>query len=629
MAVRGICSFARLTTILLVARLALGWGAAAPTAIGAITAISPLADGGASVSGWACQPGSAGTARVQLYVVAPYPAGQLVATTAADEDTSAAPCGVGGSRHNFNFILSAQTLFRYGSLRVFASVGAPEAEVLLGAPSEARLPDYTPLTGPPRNCEITDIPSLKRCIAQRGEFDQLSLRKDLMCTSADECCGPNKGPLIQLDDSSRRVFDGNGHVVHHAPGALVCNLVQISRGEDIVIKNLTIDEGEHVAPCELAMKDCPHTILVTNSRNVRIDNTHIYYGKGYVVYVWTTDGLVFVRSTLSESGMIGLYVGHFKYGASKNVVIAESVFAGTRTNAIALQGADSDNPQSPVLVIGNVVNRNHWHGLWPVPNVPGGVTTGGQVLAGDGSNMRIADNIIGDGNCENCVPRGQYVNAIEFADVVPAPGGVRGLTIDDNYLYNGTKAAIRYDPGSRASDVNITNNRLHGFTELDSATIPVTRSRVLKPEAGAAPTQAGAATYEALRLAASGRHYMARTPAAHPGSRIEGVFALSPAPRLGASRSPLFQCMRTGVPDSDFVATDASCSGAGEVRSVLGYPYEAGHPSAQPFYVCRTAGASGDEFLSWDPNCEGQTVVERLGYAIARASPTAIPAASP
>jgi hypothetical protein len=166
----GESSFARLTTILFVAGLALGRvAAAAPTAIGAITSISPLADGGASVSGWACQPGSTSTARVLLYVVAPYPAGQLVATTAADQDTSAAACGVGVSRHGFNFILSAQTLFRYGSPRLFASAGAADgsAQILLAAPSAAALPEYTPLTGSPRTCNITDIASLKQCVGQR------------------------------------------------------------------------------------------------------------------------------------------------------------------------------------------------------------------------------------------------------------------------------------------------------------------------------------------------------------------------------------------------------------------------------------------------------------------------------
>jgi hypothetical protein len=46
------------------------------------------------------------------------------------------------------------------------------------------------------------------------------MRNDLTCDSAEKCCGPNKGPLIQLDNVSRRVFDGNGYTIHHGEGAL-------------------------------------------------------------------------------------------------------------------------------------------------------------------------------------------------------------------------------------------------------------------------------------------------------------------------------------------------------------------------------------------------------------------------
>jgi hypothetical protein len=497
--------------------------------------------------------------------------------------------------------------------------------VLLGAPSGAALPGYTPLAGAPRSCDITDIASLKRCVAERDKYDQLSLQRDVSCTSASDCCGAGNAPLIQLDNVSRRVFDGNGHTIRRGAGTLACNAIRVGKSDDVVIRNLTIDEGERAPPCELAMKGCPETILVTNSKQVRIDNTHIYFGKGYVVNAWGTDGFAFVRSSLSESGIIGLYVGHFKFAPSKNVVIAESVMARSRANGIALQGAYSDDPRAPVLVIGNFLNRNHWHGLWPVPNVVGGITTGGEMLVADGSNVRVAGNIIGDAACENCVPRGQSVTGIEFADVGPAPAGVHGLEIDDNYFYNGFNSAIVQNGGSIATDLVIDDNRVDGYDQLDRVLAPGARGRALPPENNPGLAQAGAVTYEAARLGASGRHRTARLPAAYPGAQVEAVFALSPSPRPGASPWPLLDCRRAGAAPDDFVSTDPNCAGAGKVLSILGYSFEPGHPSARPFYACRSGKPADDEFLSWDAKCEGQTAVGQPGYAIEKSAPSAKP----
>jgi hypothetical protein len=260
-------------------------------------------------------------------------------------------------------------------------------------------------------------------------------------------------------------------------------------------------------------------------------------------------------------------------------------------------------------------------------NVQGGITTGGEMLVADGSNIRIAGNIIGDAACENCVPRGQSVSAIEFADGAPPPAGVRGLTIEDNYFYNGFNTAIYHNAGSTASDLVINDNRFDGYTQLDSVTTPGVRRRVLVPERTPGLAQAGAATYEVLRLSASGQHHSARLQAAYPGARIEAVFALSPAPRPGASPWPLLQCRRASAPSLDFVSVDPNCAGVGKVESILGYSYEMGYPSARPFYACRSSRMADDEFLSWDAKCEGQTVVAQLGYAVAKSAPTPIPTA--
>ena len=35
------------------------------------------------------------------------------------------------------------------------------------------------------------------------------------------------------------------------------------------------------------------------------------------------------------------------------------------------------------------LSGQHWHGLWPVANVPGGITPGGQLLLGQGTRMTV------------------------------------------------------------------------------------------------------------------------------------------------------------------------------------------------------------------------------------------------
>ena len=589
---------------------------AAATATGRITAIAAQPDGGASVSGWACQPGNPASVQVELFVGDRYPVGQLVSATAADADSAAPACG---TRHGFAFRLPAATMFRYGALPIFAyAVPADRSgNVLLEAPAGAALPAYTPLTGPPRICDITDIPTLKRCVAQLAQYDQFSLRQDLACTSASDCCGSGNGPLIPFDKVDRYVLEGNGHIIHHGPGALVCATIGITLASNILVKNLAIDEDQSIPPCELAVKSCPNTISVDRAKNTRLDDVHIYFGKGDVIQVWGSDGFVLIRSSLSDSGIIGVYVGHYKFAPSKNVVIADCVIARSRTSSIALQGAYASDPADPVLLIGNVINQNHWHGLWPNPTVPNGISTGGQVLLADGSNIRMTGNIVADGACQNCNPPNP-AGAIEISDQAAPPGGVRGLTIDHNFLYNAGGWAIGQNRGMLLSDVTITDNRIEGYPRMDVMASPARRERNILHQDGGARDLHGAATYEVLRVVAAGQHHAERLVGEYPGARLEAVFALSPAPRPDAAWTALFRCT-DGV---DFISRSRGCEGAGQLNALAGYSYELGYPAAKPFYSCQSSGPGADRFPSWDANCEGQKVIGELGFAVPKTSPT-------
>ena len=133
------------------------------------------------------------------------------------------------------------------------------------------------------------------------------------------------------------------------------------------MKSLILDEDDKVPPCEFSEHTCLSAVDIASSKNILLDGVRIYAGKGYVVKVWATDGFTFTHSAISDAGIIGLYVGHYKYGPSRNVVVTDSVFARSRTNAAVLQGAYSSDPAHPVLVANNVFVDNHWHGLWPIP----------------------------------------------------------------------------------------------------------------------------------------------------------------------------------------------------------------------------------------------------------------------
>jgi hypothetical protein len=329
-----------------------------------------------------------------------------------------------------------------------------------------------------------------------------------------------------------------------------------------------------------------------------MDKVQIYYGKGYVVRVWKTDGFVFNNSLISDAGIIGIYVGHYKFGPSSNVVIDNSIIAHSRTNGIALQGV------SDALISHSVLSGNHWHGLWGVPNVPNGITTGGQLYVGDGRNIRVIDNIIANGACGNCKPAGQVVGPVEVGDIAPPPAGVFGLEIEGNLLLDGVRHAIRHNPGTAILDEQVTNNRAVGFSVLDSESPPAFRSQ------NDLEQQVIPSRFKQLNFSpAAGSWYSG----AEPNDRFR--FHFSPAPRLGAQSSlPIFRCRRAS--DTLLLSTDPTCGGNGEVDAVIGFSYEPAYPNSTRIFECNEKAPRSRFFLSTDQGCQGETVKGALGYAI-------------
>jgi hypothetical protein len=386
-------------------------------------------------------------------------------------------------------------------------------------------------------CTISDGATFGNCFGNAAKFDDFVFMKDVVCSTEASCCPKGRAPIVFQGLQDKRIV-GNGHSLRRQAGQHKCPAVILRQVKNLSISDLTFDEDRQSPPCELAEHTCPSTIDIANSQSVQLEGVSVFDGKGYVVKVWSTDGFSFDRGVIVRAGIIGLYVGHFKFGPSHDIQITNSLFVRNRTNAIALQGAYSDNPQHPVLVSDNVFVENHWHGLWPIP---GGVTTGGQIFIGDGSNVRVSGNIVSGRPCENCF-RSTHVNGIEIGETVPspAPSGVAGITIDNNTIIGTDEHgfAVQQNPESLVSGVVISQNTVIGYDALDRV-----HARALREGNSVRP--------------ATPRNLSHTGPdvSLHPGGHI----------------SALFLCSRKDGSGAPFQSAQRDCAGAGHVVAVLGF----------------------------------------------------------
>jgi hypothetical protein len=449
-------------------------------------------------------------------------------------------------------------------------------------------------------CVVSDSASLRACAVSADHYDTLSFAADV--TSPYDPASCQNGGAFVFRNLEGKLLDGHGHTWRRrAP--LSCAAILIAKSRGIEIRNLSIVENADIPPCELAQKQCPSTIDVDSSARITLAGVRLYDGKGYVIKVWHTDQFTFTNGVISNAGEIGLYVGHWRYGESHKIAVTNSVIAHSRTGGVAIQGADG------VTISGNIFNENHWHGLWPVPGVKGGITSGGQLLLADATNARVTGNLFANGACGNCVPTGQTVSTIELGEG-PAEPGVRSISIENNMALNVAGTAFYQNVGGRVEDVRILGNRLRGRVVLDTIKANATRSDN-SIDVGSAP-RLGHSSSAAYRIAGNHDRIAA---SAIPGRTVETVFGLSPAPLPDGPTAPVMHCT-TGT--ADFAFTGIRCGGAGMPAALLGFAFPSGYPGTQPFFSCQTIGQPGDRFLSWDPHCEGQTVIAAMGNAIVR-----------
>lgn len=317
-------------------------------------------------------------------------------------------------------------------------------------------------------CQAGDVAALRECIRVAPQAGPIRLTRDIACSFVAECC-PGGAATLRIAGVRGLEIDGQGHALRRTAGQKACAALVVRDAPGLSIARLTFDEDSAAPPCELADKGCPSTLDIASTTKLTLDGVRVLWGKGYVVKLWNASDIAIRGTEIADAGIIGLYAGHYRYGATSRLVIENSRFLRARANGVALQGVDD------AIIRASRFEGNHWHGLWPVPNVPGGITTGGQLLLAQGTGMRVEGNIFQGAACGNCRPS-PVVTAIEVGEGPEGPG-VAGLSITGNRICNVEPGmAIYHNPGAPARTASVAGNRVSGYTGIDNLRGAVARS---------------------------------------------------------------------------------------------------------------------------------------------------------
>ena len=415
--------------------------------------------------------------------------------------------------------------------------------------------------------------------------------------------------MVLLDGSHDLTIAGGGHALRRRSGQRNCSLIRASKVSNASVRDLILDDDESAEPCTPADKQCAPTVFVGNAQRVLIQNVRIYNAKQFSITVSGVDGFTLDQSALVNSGIIGIYVGKATGGIMSNHIrITDSVFARTRTNAIALDGVRGASPSDNV-VSGNVFTQNHVHGLYMDPkNKP---YDGGQIYIPDLTGATITQNVVGLGGCPVC--DNPMVWGVEI-------GRIGQVNIQSNVFFRSYGAAFFKDTGGSIDSTDVfQQNSLRGLNGVSLASgggndVSGARMSGNVDDGHRIKLNDLDSAYRIYRVRVKARHWTVGTP--EKGAVVEGVFTLSPIPRPGAPIYPIFGCGSSQSPGEpggqEFPSTSKGCEGS-QIVEVFGYPYEAAYPGAQPVYRCRDGA---DRFISWDAACEGKTVEAQLGYAL-------------
>jgi len=375
-------------------------------------------------------------------------------------------CG-GGSKPDTVDSLTANE----SDLDIGAALAAPDSPATEPTQSSAATPDSatsiaervtSPIVREKVNvCEVTSLDSLRECLSNAAAYGGLDIKSDLSCSNGN-CC-PQNNAIVSLRGLTDFTIHGNSHLIKRESDQRQCALLDISDGNGIVVENWYLDDDVSVPGC-LVGESCSRMVHIRNSKNVTLDNVNISNGKGYNAYINGVEKFTFQNSSISNAGILGLYVGHGD-NFSSQVTIEDSLFVDVQTNAIALLGVAGSTTN---IVRNNMFLRNHWHGHWEVaPRFGTGTTGGGQVYIARANNVLVEGNTILDGYCDNCYVSGGNrtgIHGIELGE--PDRTSISNIEIRNNTIGNNDGSGIYLNNGNVIdSSIRISNNVLFNNTD--------------------------------------------------------------------------------------------------------------------------------------------------------------------
>jgi hypothetical protein len=312
------------------------------------------------------------------------------------------------------------------------------------------------------NCVASNVSSLLSCVRNANAYEQIDFQNSIQCTN--NCC-PSGGALLKLHGVHNLQIVGHGHRLMRSSNQRQCSLLDIENASNIQIASLTLDDDQSVAGCQVNDR-CPRMLHIKRSSNIAFNDTHIKHGKGYTVYVQEVNGFKFEHSSLENSGVLGMYIGHTG-NASRNIQIQHSLFADNQTNGLALLGV-TGSWVGENRVENNVFIRNHRRGQWSVaPQYGSGFTGGGQLYVAQANNVTVNNNTLLDGYCDNCYVQRTFRSGVTGIELgIPNKATVSNVEISNNRVINHDAKGISVNNNSAVNaSVRIANNTILNNTK--------------------------------------------------------------------------------------------------------------------------------------------------------------------
>jgi parallel beta-helix repeat protein len=303
---------------------------------------------------------------------------------------------------------------------------------------------YVPPPG--ATCNVSDLTTLASCVAavRSGTIANIQFTAMLNCSGNDTC-------LVDLSNVQGPV------TLFGAPGSstgfertdtYTYPILNISQASNITVANLTFNEGPADTACTPYEANgaytypCESTIIVDNSTNIVLEQVSVLHSKDHGAAVSASQDVTIQDSTIQDSGVFGIWSGGSQ---SSNVSITNNLIQDSQSNGIYLSFTQG------TVIQRNTLQHNHRVALF---DECGGLCPGGQIDMLDNTSLQINSNLIINGQID-------LNNATGQTDGIEIDDSNAGVTITNNSISNNLGAGILADPGTTATNFQITGNKLY------------------------------------------------------------------------------------------------------------------------------------------------------------------------